>query len=811
MAKPWEKYQQQAGPPADPAFQYAEPKARLDVQNTQSTIQDRSQDNARDDAKFTAELYAKGLRMVNDNIEPIPNWTPPDEVKTPEQVERDKVNATSSLSNMLGIIDSARTLANKGSTTGYGSYLSYLPDNDSRDLSGMIDTLQANLSFDRLQEMRDASKTGGALGAVSERELALLGSAVASLDQGQSQEQFLANLERIDKHYKRFGLSVGGVNPDSDEGRKAIATVDKTRSFVDEGGQRPQYSIGVQENFQTDQDKKFGNLAQAAFDRGASADELRSMAEKFGYTAKNYGPDLDAAIKYRDQGGKGARLTAPESGANDPGIISRAINEHGNGALGGFLSGAANGVTLGFMDELQGGAKSLFQGGNLNENIAEADLIKGIQSEANPGANLAGNFGGGVLGALATGGVAGAGAGGARALGADALFGATYGVGENNDNRLSGGLVGAIAGAGGGYAGRKAGNALGSAIGGSSNAEARLLYNRGVTLTPGHIRGGAAFQKEGRKAGLPGSDVPIEQARERAFRQFNQAGFDEGLSPIGAQTSEIGERGVEQARKAAGEGYGFLDDASFSVDKQIQDAYAGRIAQAEGIPNLGDQTKYSLGQSIDNFISPEGAITGRGFQDINQNLTRRAGRFDKSMEAVGPDAANVLRGAKDDFGDLAARQAPELMPQLRNANQAYGNVEVLRGAVSKAKNTGGVYTPAQLGMVAESSAKKYGGKHGTTERPFFELQRAGQEVLGNTPPDSGTAGRAVTDGVINTGKNMARGLGSRIVYDDNMLKMLNALAFERPEIMQSIGQGIKKRSRLGGLFGAPAFTLPAVD
>jgi hypothetical protein len=44
--------------------------------------------------------------------------------------------------------------------------------------------MKANLAFDKLQAMRNASKTGGALGNVSNEELALLSSTVASLNIG---------------------------------------------------------------------------------------------------------------------------------------------------------------------------------------------------------------------------------------------------------------------------------------------------------------------------------------------------------------------------------------------------------------------------------------------------------------------------------------------------------------------------------------------------------------------------------------------------------------------------------------------------
>ena len=81
--------------------------------------------------------------------------------------------------------------------TGIGSYMQLLPGTDQRDLSELVKTLEANAAFDRLQEMRDASPTGGALGQVSEMELELLKKAIGSLDMAQSREQFLANLKRV--------------------------------------------------------------------------------------------------------------------------------------------------------------------------------------------------------------------------------------------------------------------------------------------------------------------------------------------------------------------------------------------------------------------------------------------------------------------------------------------------------------------------------------------------------------------------------------------------------------------------------------
>lgn len=64
------------------------------------------------------------------------------------------------------------------------------------NLEALLNTVAADSAFSELQAMRDASKTGGALGGVSERELALLSSAKAALGQKQSPEQLKENLKR---------------------------------------------------------------------------------------------------------------------------------------------------------------------------------------------------------------------------------------------------------------------------------------------------------------------------------------------------------------------------------------------------------------------------------------------------------------------------------------------------------------------------------------------------------------------------------------------------------------------------------------
>jgi hypothetical protein len=62
-------------------------------------------------------------------------------------------------------------------------------------------SIRANIGFDRLQQMREESPTGGALGQVAVQELEMLQAVLGSLSQTQDPEQLLYNLNRLEEIY----------------------------------------------------------------------------------------------------------------------------------------------------------------------------------------------------------------------------------------------------------------------------------------------------------------------------------------------------------------------------------------------------------------------------------------------------------------------------------------------------------------------------------------------------------------------------------------------------------------------------------
>jgi hypothetical protein len=105
-----------------------------------------------------------------------------------------------------------------------GAMAANIPGTARTDAEALKTSIGANIGFDRLQQMRDASKTGGALGAISEREMKQLESVMGSIDLSQSDAQLKRNLERLNKIYTNI-LKKANAYPDAEQfgfGAKAI-------------------------------------------------------------------------------------------------------------------------------------------------------------------------------------------------------------------------------------------------------------------------------------------------------------------------------------------------------------------------------------------------------------------------------------------------------------------------------------------------------------------------------------------------------------------------------------------------------------
>lgn len=118
--------------------------------------------------------------------------------------------------------------------TGVGSLLQSIPGTPAHDVSKLTDTIRANIGFDRLQQMREASPTGGALGQVSEMENRLLQATLGNLELSQTEEQFLDNLNRLEELYTQIMRKAAAYPNAAEFGFASPPGLDKKEQDIDE-------------------------------------------------------------------------------------------------------------------------------------------------------------------------------------------------------------------------------------------------------------------------------------------------------------------------------------------------------------------------------------------------------------------------------------------------------------------------------------------------------------------------------------------------------------------------------------------------
>jgi len=114
-----------------------------------------------------------------------------DDSKSDEANRRKAYAVVSSVDDVLSIIDEHPY------SVGMGSLLKFIPTTKANLVDKKLDTIKAQIGFAELQAMRDASRTGGALGQVTERELQFLQRTIDAIEPDLSAEDLRRNLNNV--------------------------------------------------------------------------------------------------------------------------------------------------------------------------------------------------------------------------------------------------------------------------------------------------------------------------------------------------------------------------------------------------------------------------------------------------------------------------------------------------------------------------------------------------------------------------------------------------------------------------------------
>jgi hypothetical protein len=527
--------------------------------------------------------------------------------------------------------------------------------------------------------------------------------------------------------------------------------------------------------------------------------------------------------------------------------LPQAMDERANaGGLDVSVRSGTNGLTAGLADYLAA-AGGMVNGRGFTDNLKRQKALSEADARLHPNNTMISNIVGGAGGAALTEGAAGALLPARLATTwtpriADMAYGAVSGAtNAAPGGEGTGALTGAFAGSVGGVAGRGVTRGAAGAVGGVRNAAIDELQTRGIPLTVGQLvsqsgRVGRVIKSaEDAMTSLPVVGNMISARRLEGLRGFNRAAVDEALAPIGQQAVDTGgEESIARARDLVSQAYdNTLSGVRMTGDAPFVNDMQGVFGRAQRLPaTMADNADYTLNTRVGESFDPQGTLTGNAYQQSMRGLRRDASAV--RNQPYGHDFGAVTREAEQALEALAARQAPEVVPGLARANEAYGRVGILRDAVNAARNgsrsgEGGVFMPSQLSDAASRNARRFGGTQATPDAPFYQLNQAARDVLPSRVPDSGTTGRLLT-GLALTGAGTggaeyaAGGNGSVSESTAGTLALLAALGTRRgqqalaatlsrrPNALRNAADLIARNQRWGGVIGAgttvPLLTSP---
>lgn len=163
------------------------------------------------------ELQGKGPQTIDPNKPIIEQVTPAERQKLMVEKPQAEAGATSTIQNVERMMNVAkelhdhRGLSNITGKVNQYSLLDMMPQ--TRAARGLQDSLVNQVGIQALQAMRDASKTGGAVGNVTEKEWPILQQSIAALSSAQGtaeyqkalvnlQDQLKTSMDRVKKAYE---------------------------------------------------------------------------------------------------------------------------------------------------------------------------------------------------------------------------------------------------------------------------------------------------------------------------------------------------------------------------------------------------------------------------------------------------------------------------------------------------------------------------------------------------------------------------------------------------------------------------------
>ena len=389
--------------------------------------------------------------------------------------------------------------------------------------------------------------------------------------------------------------------------------------------------------------------------------------------------------------------------------------------------------------------------------VGAGDYVPGVVNEmaAEGDKSLAGRIAGDVAG---TGGIRTAGVGLAQTLQrlneargvvpavARTAEAATYGAGQgaitSPDQQAEAAKWGAAGGAGGQVLGRLFGGMV------RPTAEARVLMDRGVALTPGQAAGPGTFLNKAEQwaTSNPVASHFVTNAQRRSLEEANVAAAQtvQNMVENNVRLGRPPREAIEQTRESISNAYTqALEGVSVplaNTANAMQDLLPTIARDHPMIPasEIEQAGRYIQGRFRGLWDGGVRDLTGDQIKQIDSEIGQHIRDLAKSTNAADKTAVPLWRDLQQEVRNRIVGGIPiEQGAQLHQANAAYRQLLTLEKAMLPGND---VFTPRRLKMTLE--------KMNNGRMPDSDLGRVSQAMsatLPNNVPNSGTAERLIAN------------------------------------------------------------------
>ena len=360
------------------------------------------------------------------------------------------------------------------------------------------------------------------------------------------------------------------------------------------------------------------------------------------------------------------------------------------------------------------------------------------------------------------------------------------------------------------------------------SADVKRLMDLGMTkFTPGQLLSdvnvlGVPVGKGIQTAEKSATSVPflgdiIGNGLRTSFKDFNKAMANKALEPLGIKVP-----------KNIAEG----EATNTFIQQQIDDAYTlarnnamfksnaidnhGRDV-AKRLEDLADQIKPVAGSLAREFNSkiksdlleplrgPFKIVSGDTFRQLEEQLGALATDGYAKNATLGGAYEKMLKALRQEL----ANQNPNVADYLKKTHEVFKNSKVISTASGRRPNIEGIFNPEQFSSAVKASAGAKQTSQGMGR--FMDEAKAATNVLGNSVPNSGTAGRAMIGAGLLGGATVAPMIGplaakslvAGAAYSPLGMKVLTNMATKRPEIVKRLQPAVSAGlTGLGGSQGA---------